>query len=119
MSGNSFGSLFKITTWGESHGPAIGVVIDGCPAGLKISEKIIQKDLNRRKPKQSNITTQRKEEDKIKILSGIFSGTTTGAPISLMIENKDQFEEVPLIVGPWPQQFKGFKKSVNIYKIVI
>ncbi len=90
MSGNSFGTLFKITTWGESHGPAIGVVIDGCPAGLKISEKIIQKDLDRRKPGQSDISTQRKEDDKVQILSGIFKNTSTGTPISLMIENKDQ-----------------------------
>ncbi len=89
MSGNLFGSVFRITTWGESHGPALGVVIDGCPSGLKISEKDIQKELNRRKPGQSNITTSRKEDDKLEILSGIFEGHTTGTPISLIIKNKD------------------------------
>ncbi len=90
MSGNSFGNLFKITTWGESHGPAIGVVIDGCPAGLKLTEKDIQKELDRRKPGQSTLTTPRKESDKVEILSGIFEGMTTGTPISLMVKNKNQ-----------------------------
>ena len=89
MSGNTFGALFRITTWGESHGPAVGVVIDGCPAGLSLREADIQKELDRRRPGQSNITTQRKEEDKAEILSGIFSGKTTGAPISIMVRNKD------------------------------
>ncbi|MCK5615149.1 chorismate synthase [Candidatus Pacearchaeota archaeon] len=90
MSGNSFGNLFKITTWGESHGPAIGVVIDGCPAGLKLTEKDIQKELDRRRPGQSTLTTPRKESDKVEILSGIFEGMTTGTPISLMVKNKNQ-----------------------------
>ncbi|MFH1410222.1 MAG: chorismate synthase [Patescibacteria group bacterium] len=90
MAGSSFGSVFRITTWGESHGPALGVVIDGCPAGLKISEKEIQKELDRRKPGQSLMTTARKEEDRLEILSGIFDGKATGTPISLMIENKNQ-----------------------------
>lgn len=90
MAGNVFGTLFRITTWGESHGPALGVVIDGCPAGLKISEKEIQKELDRRKPGQSSITTSRQEEDRLQILSGVFEGLTTGTPISLMIDNKDQ-----------------------------
>lgn len=90
MSGNSFGTLFKVTTWGESHGTAIGVVVNGCPAGLKLTEKDIQKDLDRRKPGQSTITTRRKEEDKVQILSGVFEGKTTGTPISLIIANKDQ-----------------------------
>ncbi len=89
MSGNTFGTLFRITTWGESHGPAVGVVIDGCPAGLVLSEEDIQKELNRRRPGQSDITTPRKEEDKAEILSGIFSGKTTGAPISITVRNKD------------------------------
>ncbi|MDH5596930.1 MAG: chorismate synthase [Candidatus Peregrinibacteria bacterium] len=89
MAGSSFGKLFTISTWGESHGPALGVVIDGCPAGLKISEKEIQKELDRRRPGQSEITTPRKESDSIRIMSGIFEGLTTGTPISLMIENKD------------------------------
>ncbi len=88
--GNSYGNLFKITTFGESHGPAIGVVIDGCPAGLEIDEVFIQSELDRRKPGQSKITTQRKEEDKFKILSGTFEGKSTGTPIAIVIENADQ-----------------------------
>ena len=90
MAGNSFGNLFRITTWGESHGPALGVVIDGCPAGLKLNEKDIQKELNRRKPGQSILTTPRKEDDQVEILSGLFENTTTGTPISLMIRNENQ-----------------------------
>lgn len=89
MSGNTFGTLFRITTWGESHGPAVGVVIDGCPAGLALGEKDIQKELDRRRPGQSDITTPRKEEDKAEILSGVFSGKTTGAPVSIMVRNRD------------------------------
>jgi chorismate synthase len=89
MPGNSFGNLFRITTWGESHGPALGVVIDGCPAGLDISEDDIQGELDRRRPGQSQITTQRKEPDRVEILSGIFNGKTLGTPISLMIQNAD------------------------------
>ncbi|MEM9328628.1 MAG: chorismate synthase [Bacteroidota bacterium] len=88
--GNSYGSVFKITTFGESHGPAIGVIIDGCPAGVSVDEEFIQLELDRRKPGQSKITTQRKEEDKIIIQSGIFEGVTTGTPISILIHNKDQ-----------------------------
>lgn len=87
---NSYGKLFRITTFGESHGPAIGVVIDGCPAGLEIDEAYIQAELDRRKPGQSKITTQRKESDTFKILSGVFEGKTTGTPIAIVIENKDQ-----------------------------
>ncbi len=88
--GNSYGRLFRISTFGESHGPAIGVVIDGCPAGLDIDEAFIQSELNRRRPGQSKITTQRKEDDVFKILSGVFDGKATGAPIALVIENQDQ-----------------------------
>ncbi|MCB0487106.1 MAG: chorismate synthase [Cyclobacteriaceae bacterium] len=87
---NSYGKLFRITSFGESHGPAIGVVIDGCPAGLKIDEAYIQSELDRRKPGQSKITTQRKESDTFKILSGVFEGKTTGTPIAIVIENEDQ-----------------------------
>ena len=87
---NSYGTLFRISTFGESHGPAIGVIIDGCPAGLSIDENFIQSELNRRKPGQSKITTQRKEDDTFKILSGVFEGQSTGAPIALVIENQDQ-----------------------------
>jgi chorismate synthase len=90
MSGNSFGNIFKISTFGESHGPAIGVVIDGCPAGLAISTSDIQIELDRRKPGQSKITTQRKEADIVEILSGVFEGKTLGTPIALLIRNKDQ-----------------------------
>ncbi len=86
---NTFGNLFRITTFGESHGPAIGVVIDGCPAGLTIDEAFIQHELNRRKPGQSKLTTQRKEDDTFAILSGVFEGKSTGAPITLVIENRD------------------------------
>ncbi|MCZ8069464.1 MAG: chorismate synthase [Bacteroidota bacterium] len=88
--GNSYGTLFKIHTFGESHGPAIGVVIDGCPAGLPIDETFIQSELTRRKPGQSKITTQRKENDTFKILSGVFDGKSTGTPIAIEIENEDQ-----------------------------
>jgi chorismate synthase len=87
---NSYGTLFRITTFGESHGPAIGVVVDGCPAGLEIDEAFIQDELNRRKPGQSKITTQRKEDDTFKILSGVFEGKATGSPIAIVIENQDQ-----------------------------
>src|SRR6267154_740625 len=88
--GNSFGKIFSITTFGESHGAAIGVIIDGCPAGLEIDEAFIQSELDRRKPGQSKITTQRKEDDAFKILSGVFEGKSTGAPIAIVIENQDQ-----------------------------
>jgi chorismate synthase len=87
---NSYGTLFKIATFGESHGPAIGVIIDGCPSGLSIDEAFIQSELDRRKPGQSKITTQRKEDDKFKILSGVFEGKSTGTPIAIVIENQDQ-----------------------------
>lgn len=89
MSGNSFGTLFRMTTWGESHGDALGVVIDGCPAGLLLDESDVQKELDLRRPGQSDITTPRKEEDKAMILSGVFQGKTTGAPISIIVYNKD------------------------------
>ena len=89
MAGSTFGKIFKITTWGESHGKALGVVIDGCPAGLELSENDIQPFLDRRKPGQSEITTQRNESDKVEILSGVFEGKTTGTPISMIIKNED------------------------------
>jgi chorismate synthase len=88
--GNIFGKIFTVTTFGESHGAAIGCIIDGCPAGLELDEAFIQSELDRRKPGQSKITTQRKEEDKFKILSGVFEGKTTGTPIAIVIENADQ-----------------------------
>ncbi|MCH5332632.1 MAG: chorismate synthase [Agathobacter sp.] len=88
--GSTYGNIFKITTWGESHGRGVGVVVDGCPAGLPLCETDIQAYLDRRKPGQSNFTTQRSEDDAVEILSGIFEGKTTGTPISLMVHNKDQ-----------------------------
>ena len=90
MAGSSFGTIFKITTWGESHGKGLGVVVDGCPAGLPLDENDIQKFLNRRKPGQSKFTTPRKEDDAVEILSGVFEGKTTGTPISLVVYNQNQ-----------------------------
>ncbi|OYX67329.1 MAG: chorismate synthase [Sphingomonadales bacterium 32-64-17] len=90
MSFNTFGRLFRFTTWGESHGPALGAVVDGCPPGLDLSAEAIQPFLDARRPGQSRFTTQRQEPDQVKILSGVFEGRTTGTPISLMIENTDQ-----------------------------
>ena len=90
MAGNTFGNLFKVTTWGESHGTAIGAVIDGCPPNFSLSEEDIQKELTRRRPGQSAVGTARNEEDKVQILSGVFEGKTLGTPISLVVFNKDQ-----------------------------
>ena len=89
MSGNTFGTIFRITTWGESHGSAVGVVVDGCPAGLALAVEDIQKELDRRRPGQSRASTARQEADRVEILSGIFEGQTTGTPISLLVWNKD------------------------------
>jgi len=90
MSGNTLGKLFTVSSFGESHGPALGCIIDGCPPGLALSEEDIQVDLDRRKPGTSRFTTQRREDDKVKILSGVFEGKTTGTPIGMLIENTDQ-----------------------------
>lgn len=90
MSGNSIGKLFTVTTFGESHGPALGCIIDGCPPGLPLSEEDLQRDLDRRKPGQSRHVTQRREDDAVQILSGVFEGRTTGTPIGLLIHNMDQ-----------------------------
>ena len=90
MAGNSIGQLFKVTTFGESHGPALGCVVDGCPPGLALGEEDLQVDLDRRRPGSSRYTTQRREPDQVRILSGIFQGVTTGTPIGLLIENLDQ-----------------------------
>jgi len=103
MPGNTFGSLFCVTTWGESHGPALGAVIDGCPPNFPLTEKDIQIELNRRRPGQSEVGTARNEEDKVKILSGVFNGKTLGTPISLIIENKDH-------------QSKDYSKIKNLYR---
>jgi chorismate synthase len=90
MSGNSIGKLFTVTTFGESHGPAIGAIVDGCPPGLELAEDDLQADLERRRPGKSRYTTQRREPDQVRILSGVFEGRTTGAPIGLLIDNVDQ-----------------------------
>ncbi len=90
MSGNTFGKLFTVTTFGESHGPALGAIVDGCPPGLALAEADLQHDLDRRRPGRSRHTTQRREPDEVRILSGVFEGRTTGAPIGLLIENVDQ-----------------------------
>ena len=90
MAGNSFGNIFKLSTFGESHGKALGGVIDGCPAGVELDFDTINKELNRRRPGQSEIVTQRKEDDSVEFLSGIFEGKTTGTPIGFIIVNKDQ-----------------------------
>ncbi len=102
--GNTFGHLFRITTWGESHGGGVGVVVDGCPPNLEITSREIQAELDRRRPGQSRITTQRREEDRVEILSGIFEGKTLGTPISLLVRNKDarskDYEEVRVKYRP-------------------
>ncbi len=104
MASNSFGNIFRFTTWGESHGPAIGVVIDGCPSLIPLSEDDIQPWLDKRKPGQSRFTTQRAEADKVKIMSGVFDGMTTGTPISLIIENSDarskDYDEIKDVFRP-------------------
>lgn len=90
MAGNTFGKLFSVTTFGESHGAAIGCIVDGCPPGMDLSEDDIQPELDRRKPGTSRFVTQRREPDAVKILSGVYQGKTTGTPIALLIENQDQ-----------------------------
>ena len=114
MTGNVFGEQLKIMTWGESHGPALGVVIDGCPSGLCIDEADIQKELDRRKPGQNKIVSQRKEDDKVEILSGVFEGKTTGTPISLIVWNKDadssKYEKIKDFFRPGHADFSFLKK---------
>ncbi|TCP34808.1 chorismate synthase [Sphingomonas sp. BK235] len=104
MSYNTFGRVFRFTTWGESHGPALGAIVDGCPPGIALAEADIQPWLDRRRPGQSRFTTQRREPDQVRILSGVFEGRTTGTPISLMIENVDQrskdYSDVALAYRP-------------------
>ena len=114
MSFNTFGKIFRFTTWGESHGPAIGCIIDGCPPNIDISENDIQKDMNRRRPGQSKFTTQRKESDKVIILSGVFQGKTTGTPISMIIHNEDKrsrdYETIKNKFRPGHADYTYFKK---------
>ncbi len=103
MPGNSFGSIFRITTWGESHGPGVGVVVDGCPPGIPLSEKIIQKMLDRRRPGASLSSTSRKEPDQAVIMSGVFEGLTTGTPLLIMVRNKDARSKA---YAPYAQLFR-------------
>ena len=114
MSFNTFGKIFRFTTWGESHGPAIGCVVDGCPPNINLSIEEIQKELNKRKPGQSKFTTQRKEDDKVEILSGTFEGKTTGTPISMIIYNKDMrskdYGNIKNKFRPGHADFTYFKK---------
>ena len=114
MSFNTFGKIFRFTTWGESHGPAIGCIVDGCPPNIPISENEIQKDMDKRRPGQSKFTTQRKESDKVSILSGVFQGKTTGTPISMIIYNEDKrsrdYESIKDKFRPGHADFTYFKK---------
>jgi chorismate synthase len=114
MSFNTFGKQFRFTTWGESHGPAIGCVVDGCPPNINLKEQDIQVELNKRKPGQSKFTTQRKEDDKVQILSGVFEGKTTGTPISLIIYNQDMkskdYGDIKDKFRPGHADFTYFKK---------
>ncbi|MGK9230580.1 chorismate synthase [Inquilinus limosus] len=114
MAGNSFGTLFRFTTWGESHGPAIGVVVDGTPPRIPLSEADIQPWLDKRKPGQSRFVTQRREADEVKILSGVYEGQTTGTPISLLIENTDQrskdYSEIATKFRPGHADYTYWKK---------
>ena len=114
MSFNTFGKIFRFTTWGESHGPAIGCVIDGCPPNIPLSERDIQKDMDMRKPGKSKFTSQRKESDKVIILSGVFKGKTTGTPISIIINNEDKrsrdYESIKNKFRPGHADFTYFKK---------
>ncbi len=109
MAGNSFGTLFRMTTWGESHGKALGVVIDGCPPGIELSEEDIQKEMDRRRPGQGKGSSPRKESDRVQILSGVFEGKTTGTPISILVWNEDvdsiPYEEIKDIFRPGHADF--------------
>lgn len=114
MYSNSYGESFRITTFGESHGVAVGVIIDGCPAGLELNDDDIQKELDRRKPGQSKVSTLRKEDDKVEILSGVFEGRTTGTPIALMVRNTSQrsqdYNDIKDLFRPGHADFTYFKK---------
>ena len=121
MSSNSIGKIFRFTTWGESHGPAIGCVVDGVPSNIELNEKDIQPYLDKRKPGQSKFTTQRKEEDKVEILSGVFNGLTTGHPISLIIKNEDQrpkdYSDIKDVFRPGHADYTYWKKyGIRDYK---
>ena len=114
MYSNSYGESFRITTYGESHGAAVGVIIDGCPAGLELNEEDIQRELDRRKPGQSKVSTLRKEDDKVEILSGVFEGRTTGTPIALMVRNTSQrsqdYNDIKDLFRPGHADYTYFQK---------
>ncbi len=114
MGGNTYGRFFRITTWGESHGKALGVVIDGCPPGIILSEEEINKELNLRKPKSDELSTSRKEDDRCEILSGVFEGKTIGTPISIIVNNKDvdssAYEKIKGVFRPGHADYTYFKK---------
>jgi chorismate synthase len=120
MSVNTFGRVLRMTTWGESHGPALGAIVDGCPPGLALAETDIQPFLDARKPGQSKFTTQRKEADLVKILSGTFEGRTTGTPIALQIENTDQrskdYSEVAKAYRPGPRRLR-LRRQVRLARL--
>ena len=113
MSFNTFGHMFRVTTWGESHGPALGATVDGCPPGIELTEEFIQVFLDRRRPGQSKETTQRQEADRVRILSGVFEGKTTGTPIQLMIENTDQRSKD---YGAIAQQFRPGHADITYHQ---
>jgi len=114
MGGNTYGRIFRVTTWGESHGKALGAVIDGCPPGIRVSEEDINKELSLRKPKSDTLSTSRKEEDRCEILSGVFEGKTIGTPISLIVYNKDvdssSYENIKGVFRPGHADYTYFKK---------
>src|SRR5215468_4667583 len=114
MSFNTFGHLFRVTTFGESHGVAIGCVVDGCPPRIALTEADIQRYLDKRRPGQSRFTTQRRESDQVKILSGVFEGQTTGTPVSMLIENEDQrskdYSEIKDLFRPGHADYTYWKK---------
>lgn len=118
MAGNTFGKFFRVTTWGESHGIAVGVVIDGCPANLELNIDLIQQELNRRRPGFNDLSSPRKEPDKIEVISGIFEGKTTGAPISFLVYNKDvdttKYEKIKNLPRPGHADYTYFLKYQNI-----
>ena len=117
MAGSTFGNIFRVMTWGESHGAGLGVVVDGCPAGIPLSEQDIQVMLDRRRPGQSKFTTPRNEADTVQILSGVFDGKTTGTPISMVVLNKTQrssdYSEIAGYYRPGPVSYTHLTLPTN------
>lgn len=115
MSGNTYGKLFTVTTAGESHGPALVAIVDGCPPGLELSARDLQRDLDRRKPGTSRHTTQRQEADEVEILSGVFEGKTTGTPIGLLIRNTDQKSSITICArSPAPRRSRMNTRQAEV-----